>query len=269
MHDSLKFETPENVEVQFQLAGLGGRFIAWFLDQFLIAVGLFCFVILLALLGTSIATALEWVDEQLTTEEFDPETVGAYVIGLMFLALGLGGTVYYTLFELFMRGQTPGKWACSIRVTTMNGFTLDVGSILLRNIFRLIDSFPVLWVVPLFSRRGQRLGDMVAGTVVISAETPQLSGVRDQLSQRTAVDAEYRFDGSALSQLTPTDRTAVEQLLERWNGIPEDQRQKLAQQLSEGLALKMKVPAPLPERRLRFLEDLFAAVLRRQNRRLG
>src|SRR5690606_25914091 len=97
----------------------------------------------------------------------DSEENVPFAIGIAILIIGLGNFVYYALFELFMRGQTIGKRQVNIRVVKTNGFGLDAGSIIIRNLFRILDHVPVMWIVPFFLSKAQRLGDMVAGTVLI------------------------------------------------------------------------------------------------------
>lgn len=268
MHDSLKFETPENVQVRFHLAGLGTRFIAWFIDQFLMWIFLFCLLILLVLVGVSLEGVLGDI-VSIDPDEMSEHELGMYVIGLFMLAYGLGSFVYFSALELLMHGQTLGKRACGIRVVKLDGFSLDASSILIRNVFRVIDTVPFMWLFPLLSQRSQRSGDMVGGTIVVNDETPEISDVRTQLSERSPLEAEFRFDAAALKRLQPTDLEAVERLLERWHSLPESQREGLTQRLIEPLVAKLRVATPPAERRVRFLEDLLAAEYRRQNRRLG
>ena len=100
-------------------------------------------------------------------DENNSREVPIYFIAFAWLFWGLGSFIYFTLCELFWRGQTIGKWACDVRVVKTDGFSLDAASVLLRNIFRLVDQIPPLWIVPVLSPRSQRFGDMVAGTVVV------------------------------------------------------------------------------------------------------
>jgi uncharacterized RDD family membrane protein YckC len=266
MQDAMQFETPENVRVQYTLAGLGTRFIAWFVDQIFVTVLMVIVMIVLAIAGFSLAGVL---DDLVEKNSDSPERVGRMVIGLMILLMGLGSFVYFTCLELFMRGQTIGKRICKIRVVKVDGFALDAGSILLRNIFRVLDHFPLMWIVPVMSQRAQRAGDMVGGTIVITDEAPQLTEVRLELSERKAVEAEFRFDARSLQNLTEVDIDAVERLLDRWGDLGKPQRDELVQNLTRSLVAKLKVEPPPAERRQRFLEDLLAAELRRQNRLLA
>src|SRR5690606_22875313 len=106
------------------------------------------------------------------------------------------------------------------------------------------DTYVVMWIVPLLSKRGQRLGDMAAGTIVISDEKPQLTEIRRPLAEQKSLDAEFRFDNRAVAAMTTTDVEAVEQLLERWNELESDQRHNFAQRLTASLVKKLRLEAP-------------------------
>ena len=155
-----------------------------------------------------------------------------------------------------------------IRVVKVDGFSLDAPSILIRNIFRIVDHIPALWIVPVLSAKGQRSGDMVAGTVVISDERQELSNVRTELSERSALESEFRFSKTALNTLNERDIRGIEMLLERWQDLPDVQQQTLLTAMIEPLTRRMNIEPPEPQQRLRFFEDLLAAELRQQHRGL-
>ena len=270
MSQSLQFETPENVQVQYTPAGLGTRFCAWVIDQFILAFLMIGVFIVLMIVGFAFEeTIRDWVREMADEDEPDPETFVAIVVGIGLVIQGLSGFLYFTLQELFWRGQSFGKARLKIRVVKVDGFGLDPVSIFVRNLFRVADNIPLLWIVPVMSARSQRLGDMVGGTVVISEEQPELGAVRTELSDRKALEAEFRFDARMLSALKDTDFEAVERLLDRWSVLRESQRESLLESLVPPLARKMNIEAPPADRRVRFLEDLLAAELRRQGRMMS
>lgn len=261
----LHFETPENVSVNFSPAGLGTRYVAWFVDQ------IFVWMLTIALLFVLICAgaSFQGVAELFQDMEDGKSDAAMIFVGLVMLVWGLGSFIYFGLCELFMRGQTPGKRMSKIRVVKSDGFSLDAQSILIRNVFRVVDHIPALWIVPVLSAKSQRLGDMVAGTALISDEQQDLSNVRTELAERSVLESEFRFNPTALAKLSDTDLQGMEQLLERWNKLNADQREKLLHAMVEPLSRKLQMDAPEPSQRLRFLEDLLAAELRRQQRGLG
>jgi uncharacterized RDD family membrane protein YckC len=262
---SVQFETPENVEVQYEPAGAGTRFVAWFVDQVFVWLTILLFFIGLAVIGVS----FQGVFSQLESNPREFASMAGYFIGFAILVLGLGSFVYFTGLELWLRGQTIGKRFLKIRVVKVDGFALDARSIFLRNIFRLLDNIPLTWIVPLMSKRTQRCGDMVAGTVVINDEVAELSFVHTQLAERTAAEAEFRFDSRMLSKLAESDFEAVERLLDRWPELPFQQQQSLVARMLPPLVTRMNVEMPPEGRQHRFLEDLLAAEIRRRGRLLN
>jgi uncharacterized RDD family membrane protein YckC len=265
MHQSLRFETPENVTVEYRAAGLGTRFVAWFVDQLILWLFMFVVFIVLLVVGASFDETLKGLRAQ---SDGRPDRAMMYLMGFMALIWGLGSFVYFGGSELFMRGQTLGKRTLGIRVVKANGFQLDATSILLRNLFRVLDHLPPMWLVPLLSRLSQRAGDLVAGTVVIADGGGQISEIRSQLSARRNEEAQFRFDQRQLGRLTSEDYAAIEQLLEREASLPEVQRSWLIETCVRRVAKKLGVEAPPVEAHLQFLRDLFAAELRRQERKL-
>lgn len=263
MQNAFRFETPENVQVQYEPAGLGTRFVAWFVDQLLILVGLFALAILLIAAGAS------W-DITFGGVERGPDQARAmyYFGAILLLAWTLGSFIYFGAFELLFRGQTPGKRMLKIRVIKSSGFQLDAVSILIRNLFRVVDHLPPMWIFPVASRHSQRAGDMVAGTLVVCDSPATLSSVRATLSDRSAVDAQFRFDGAQLKRLSGDDFHAIERFLDRWPDLPLEQKGALLPEFAERLAAKLKIEPPPRYQQHRFLEELLAAELRRQDRSL-
>lgn len=273
MSATIEFETPENVEISYEPAGLGTRFVAWFVDQFMLLLLMFALFVVLAVTGALTESAFRDIAKPIEklnpADGGDPTTVVMYFVGLAVLVWGFGSFLYFTTCELCLRGQTIGKRMSHLRVVKHDGFALDAPSVLIRNVFRVVDHLPPLWLVPLVSKQSQRLGDMVSGTVVVSDEVQALAGVREKLSERKPVDAQFRFDAGALKKLRPDDVHAIEQLLERWPSIAPDQRHGIVVQIVSSLSRRLGIIVPDDDQRHRFLEDLLAAEYRRQSRQLG
>ena len=86
--------------------------------------------------------------------------------------------LYHLILEPLMSGRTPGKRLAGVRVLTPEGTVPTTGALLTRNVFRIIDSMPLFYVVGLlfvfFSKRHLRLGDLAAGTVIAMDRAPFL-----------------------------------------------------------------------------------------------
>ena len=156
LRQQLGIETPEHVAVHFELAGVGSRTAAALLDT---VVAVFALVLLgwaaVALLGGGGGTLARWV------------------IALLILAFTFGLLGYFVLLEALNGGRTLGKQAVGIRVVMETGHPVTATAAVVRNLFRLIDCYlPVLPFLPglamiFLHRRNQRLGDVVAGTIVV------------------------------------------------------------------------------------------------------
>ncbi len=271
MNQSVTFETPENIEVSYHSAGSGTRFVAWFVDSLLIFLFSIALFFVLVCAGAASDSVLRQFPEPLTGVD-GPQglpQLQLVFVGIWLLVWGLGSFVYFGLSELFLRGQTIGKRSSKIRVVKVDGFSLDPISILIRNLFRVVDQLPPLWIVPVLSAKSQRLGDMVAGTIVVNDDVQQVSNVREVLGSRSAQESRFRFDAATLRRARPQDFTAIERILERWHDLDLDERETLTDRVVSSLAERLKTEVPTVDDRARYLEDLLAAEYRRQNRNLG
>ena len=270
MATPFQFETPENVELSYQAAGLGTRFIAVVTDQIILALVGFCIVVFLACSGIGMESVLNQLESNF--DENDPEQALQFVqyfVGIIWLLIGLGSFAYYSASELFLRGQTIGKRSVAIRVVKHDGFGLNPGSILLRNLFRIVDNIPLLWIVPLISKKSQRLGDMVAGTIVVTDDPEDISHVRSSLTSRNPAECRFQFDAITLGRLQPQDIKAIEKLLDRWHNIDIAQQRKLLEQIVGTMVKRLQITPPDETYQLEFLQDLLSAEFRRQYRKLG
>jgi uncharacterized RDD family membrane protein YckC len=277
MNAKITFETPENIQVAYEPAGLGTRFVAWFVDNIIMwAVGIAIFFILICsgvitdtVLRDIIEPGREVARRPSDPSAGEPSQAVLYFIGLFLLVSGVGSFIYYGLSELFSRGQTIGKRMSGIRVVRLDGFALDPGGIFVRSIFRVIDHMPPFWLVPLVTKKSQRLGDLVAGTVVILDKPESIGNLRLLLSQRPAGEVHFVFDAATLKRARSQDFAAVETILERWEQLTGAQQQTFLGQLVPPLAARLKTDVPPDDHRLQFLQDLLAAEYRRQHRSLG
>ena len=146
--------TPEGVPLEFVVAGLGSRFVALFVDT--VVQGVAEAIVVIALvrsIGVSSATR-QYV------------TVGAISLTTFLVAFG-----YFVLFESLNAGRSPGKAMTGLRVVRTSGGPVALRASLLRNVARLADWLPSFYVLGtvliLATRHHQRLGDLLAGTLVV------------------------------------------------------------------------------------------------------
>lgn len=153
----LSIDTPELVSIEMPLAGIGSRFIAIFIDYLIWTVG----ITVLIIAAVVVLPELTIVDR----------ISANWAMAIVFLGLFLLHWGYFTLFEAFANGRTPGKRLAKIRVIHRSGRAVSFVEALARNLVRVVDYLPSLYAVGLISifitRQNQRLGDLVAGTLVV------------------------------------------------------------------------------------------------------
>lgn len=132
--------------------------------------------------------------------------------------------LYHPVLEVAMAGNSPGKRYAGVAVVDEVGAPPTVGAILIRNVFRLIDSLPMAYTVGLvtvmLSKQHVRFGDMVAGTVMVRT--------RDTLTHRLDVLERVRA-----APVDPTTAEFVIELLDRWSTLENAQRVRLGSALLE------------------------------------
>lgn len=164
-------ETPENVELQRRLAGIGSRFLAGVLDTLIILLIYFLLLILLLITEVDIRSA-----------DFT-STSGIWLSAVLILVSYLIYWGYFVFFEMLTNGQSPGKKYVKIRVAQVEGGGLTFSSIAIRNLLRVVDFlgfYAVAGIFMFFTKKVQRLGDIAAGTVVVSEEIPDYSSRYDK-----------------------------------------------------------------------------------------
>ena len=152
-------EAPEHIVFSYRVAGPGRRAIAYLIDLVLCygSVCVFSVIVLFALGGAGAFSGAV-------------EGLSGLGIGLILLALFAAQWIYFAAWE-GVTGRTPGKSALRLRVVTTTGRPINFTDAVLRNTLRAADALPNAYVVGLacmaLTRRFQRLGDLVAGTMVI------------------------------------------------------------------------------------------------------
>jgi uncharacterized RDD family membrane protein YckC len=161
---AVAIETPELVEVTYTVAGVGSRLLAGLVDLVLAAL----LVAAVSFLALAAASAMRRFGVALVA---GPWFFAVWVLTVFGVAWGYG-----VLFEVLGDGRTPGKRLLGLRVVMDGGYSVTLGASAVRNLLRVVDAQPIpLYVVGLVgvvaSRRGRRLGDVVAGTVVVRERT--------------------------------------------------------------------------------------------------
>lgn len=212
---TLLVNTSEGVTLRQDVAGVGSRFAAGLLDGLVIIAGylLIGFLVLLAV-------------------RVDPTGMSSFVAGL-----GIGGTLlaillYHVLFHALREGQTLGKIVLGIRVMSADGYPPTFLQVLLRALVWPIDGFfcvpvPIGLIVIAVTPKHQRLGDLVAGTLVIRSPKARLRTQPWPRETWSGLEARTLPLGPGLAaRLSPADLEFLRELLTRTELLP-DERRKL------------------------------------------
>jgi uncharacterized RDD family membrane protein YckC len=236
--DTLIIETPERVPLHFALASIGNRFLACAIDHALQA-------ITMILMGIAFFTLANYssFSDQLTSA---PKWVYAVLIVVLFLII----TGYFAFFEWLWSGQTPGKRWLKLRVIREDGRPVTFWEASVRNLLRSFDMMPApfysIGLISVFSTsRDQRVGDLVAGTVVVrerEAEAPAFAqvfaaAVSDPAQRRSFKPVDFTAD---LSGLTESEIEVVETFLRRRWDLSDVSRQWMAWRVSLPLMYKIR-----------------------------
>ena len=190
--DNFQIETAQNVSIQQNVASVGTRIGSYLID-FLIIIGYYIIAI--------------WIFIAITGATGD--MMDMWVI---YMLLGIPVFFYSLLFEVLMNGQTPGKYVNKIRVVKIDGSKPTFSSYVLRWMLRIIDislaSGSVALVTILLNGKGQRLGDIAAGTTVITEK--QRVTIEDTLIADIPLDYVPTFP--QVTMLSDTDIQTIKEL---------------------------------------------------------
>jgi len=195
-----------------EVAGVGARSYAFVVDWHI--------RLLLALVWIYLAVFLFFDTSVFATlfQEGSDHTAALWVI---FFPAVIVYFFYHPILESVMHGSTPGKRIAGVSLITLEGHVPGIGSILIRNVFRLVDSLPGVYTIGLlfviFTRTHVRIGDLAAGTVLIYSENAGKHG-------QPAVT-----DKALNSGLTAENQDLLLELLERWDQLTKSQRVRLGQ----------------------------------------
>jgi uncharacterized RDD family membrane protein YckC len=278
--DEIDILSAENVSFAIEPAGLGSRLTIQGLVITLMMMGALWFV---NYITTALAAAGKWM-----------EAIGAALLILAGAILIYG---YYFLFEWLWDGQTPGKRWLGLRTVQMNGLPITAWEALVRSILRTLDFLPFMYgiggFIALLNPHNRRIGDLVAGTVVVRERheatqqildidaaadaflAAQTAGARSaEVSKKspensTAQTVEYSEERALLSKLTDEDRELLHQFLTRSKTqkgtLKGAARERLASSLAMRLAQRMNQPLPAPNQAEAFLEAVASAIRKVEN----
>jgi uncharacterized RDD family membrane protein YckC len=242
---TVTIETPEHFELQFELAGIGTRFVAFLVDR-LIQLGLVLALIAMAVLVMYVMPRLGRSIDVPSAWAFDV-AIRQWVIGGALLVYGLITIGYFIVFEYSWSGSTPGKRYGQIRVIRRDGRPISLVDSLVRNILRSVDLlfevYPIGLAVMFLDSQGRRLGDLAAGTLVIMDRPVGKPATRSTAGQMEDWGTDLR---DVVAAMTPEDYYIVSSFLSRRDSLDIEHRVELAREIcvrlfgKTGMATKTK-----------------------------
>ena len=258
MDEHITISTPEQVAFQYEVAGIGSRFVAALVDHLILML-----VVILVFCGAFAVTTAAGVGSIMTGDE---EAGGAYwVLAVYVLLIFLILWGYFIIFETVWRGQTPGKRMHGLRVIRRDGQPISAGEAMVRNLVRLVDVMPGFYgiglVVMFADQQTRRLGDFAASTIVVRegeetrlrdvrvptpstpAYTPPSSAAYSPLTPQPSVPGTRPdpLPGVSLRELTAADYQLIREMLARARRgeLSRERGQELAYQMAFGVAQRL------------------------------
>lgn len=243
-----RVETPEQLGLEYDIAGLGTRLMAAIVDMIFLGLigGL---ALCLGVFGLTAVFAS-------ISDESTANAIALAIVALIFFFVLWG---YYVLFETIWHGQSPGKRWTGLRVIQDGGYPIGFSHAAIRNIVRIADFLPFLYIigaiVMLVDSRSRRLGDLVAGTIVVK-EQQEISLASIGSDQPTpapwpaeAVGASFTATQSGaftdfgiypnLSRISSAEYSLLREFLQRRTLLAPVARASLALRLAQGFARRL------------------------------
>lgn len=219
--EKIHIQTAQNIDIEYEIAGIGDRFVAAMLDYI---------VIISYIIALNMLTQFLEID-------------GSYMLGMALVFLPAG--FYHLVCELAFNGQSIGKKRMNIRVVKLDGSQVRFGDYLLRWLFRLVDvmistgGVAVMTIV--LNGKGQRLGDMAAGTTVISLKK------NTDLSDTLFVDIEegYEITFQEVNKLNDSDISTIKEVMNQAQKMEHNQVMIV---LFEKLKTLLEIETDMPPR---------------------
>lgn len=256
--------SPEGVRLEFPVAGPAPRMLAYGIDMIFIGIVLlFLFLVLFTSLPLGKVVA-KWFSStfhhamqnrgQNRAEGIDP--VFGMIIALFILVQFIVETGYFIFWEMVANGRSPGKRAMGLRVVRRDGLPLDLRSSIVRNLMRIVDLLPANYCVGLasilLSPRCERLGDHVAGTIVIRLDRPEAA---EDLAGENAAPT-LALTREQIARLGPRELQLIRGTLRRVSYLTADRSNPLLLEVCDTMRARLGLDELPTTDHLSFLREL-------------
>ncbi|HHY73516.1 MAG TPA: RDD family protein [Bacillus bacterium] len=237
--EQVEIKTPEYVSLQFQLSGLGSRAVAFMIDQLILTV---ITIVLLLIVYRIMWGQFVYFDDH---NDYSFMPIAITIILLFILQWG-----YYFVYEYFSGGRTIGKKSMGIRVIQENGHSLTLLSCFIRNLMRMIDSLPAYYllgmIIIFFHPKHKRLGDIVAGTIVVhergkKKQGKKASALEKEIERRGLSKDDLVLEDWAINALSNKEWNIVKTYSNRFMELPMAERKKLTAEIASILLPKIGI----------------------------
>jgi uncharacterized RDD family membrane protein YckC len=230
--NSLTIFTPEGIPFDFRLAGPFARFLAWAVDLASVFVLVSMLNVVLGIIGVL---------------NRDLAAAGS-IFGYFVISVGYG-----IFLEWLWRGQTLGKRLLGLRVLDAGGLRLQRTQVVVRNLLRVVDSLPVLYLVggmaSLLTAKSQRLGDLVAGTIVAAIPPMEAPDFDQLLKGKYNSFRDYpHLEGRLRQKVSPREARLALQALERREDLAPSARLELFADLAGYFKCLVRFPSEAIEK---------------------
>ena len=274
--------TPENIEIEYELGGVGSRFLANLTDTLLQIAVFAALALVVGIAGFLLSlSAAAWAKATLAFFENILEAMAGIAAFLI-----LWG--YFLYFEIRWNGQTPGKRQQGLRVVQTGGYPIGPYAAIVRNLLRVVDGMPLLTLglviaglvdhssfvgmlgglsilttlcFMLGSARYQRLGDFVAGTMVVKQRAPRVPTLEALappprvLPEHLAAFALADIARHVYDMTVPEYRAVRHYIDRRWQ-LPPAVQQRAAMTLAVPLMLRLGIVPPAGVQRVNYADLL-------------
>lgn len=234
---NIDIRTTQNVTIEYELAPLRERFLAFFIDLIIYGLAFYLFwLLVLSLVGGAVTD------------------MGFGFIVMSFLA---GIMVYHLLSDVIGNGQSLGKRVTNLKVVRLDGLEAGIGEYLLRSVFLLIDfisSLGMLAAILIASTyKHQRLGDLAANTSVIRLRNQMAFRLHDILKINTLENYEPKYP--AVRQMSEADMLLIKNLIGRYQSWQNTAHVEAIQQTTAQICQQLNIEPP-KSNQLEFLKIL-------------
>lgn len=240
MNKTIEITTTQNVTIEYELAPLRERALAWLLDMAIVVLGYVLFVQLLRLIFGSL---------------FETEMGSIFLVFLQPLLIYF---LYNILFEIWNGGQTLGKKALNIRVVRLDGKDPEWSDVVLRALLQMVDSLFSAGVVGALliktTPKSQRFGDMAANTTVIKLFGSRFAFRLEDILKISSLDS-YQPVYPQVRSLSERDMIFIKNVLTRRQNFPNRAHEEAVEDLVTHLMPLLGIPQRPPDR-VEFLKTL-------------